>query len=651
VETSSLKKSLGLLDVFCVASGAMISSGLFVLPGIAYDHAGAGVFLCYLVASLLLAPSLLTHAELVTAAPKAGGAFLLIDRSVGPAFGMMGGLAAWAALCFKTAFALIGIGAFARMFWPQMSWVESQAVAVGFCLFFMWLNLLGAKHATGSQVFLVAGLLALLVAYVALGAGKMEAARFRPFFADGKGVGVLFMVSALVFVSYGGLAQVDGVAEEVRRPGRAIPLGMFLAYGLVSLLYVAVVAVTVGVAGGPALRGNLTPLSLGGDVILGRTGWAAMAVAAILAFLSTANAGILSASRTLMAMGRDHLLPDFLARTHPRRGTPGAAVKATSLCVIAALFMDLELFVKTASCMIVLVYVFVVVAVILMRESRVASYAPEFRCPFYPWTQVAALGVNALLLVELGTGPLLVAGAILGGGMAWYGLYAKSRVSRQSALALWARRVASQTFADHDLEAELAQIVHERDMACRRPEGAWRQEDWFDGLVKQCPVLDVAGRASRDQLFGLIAQAAAPRLRLTVADITRMLKEREALSSTVVKPGVAAPHILAPGEGVFEIVLARCAEGVEFAPGGEPVRAVFSLFGSGDQRELHLRALMAVAEIVQDVEFDHKWRKPHDVAGLRRMVLQAHRTRDAAVGPAPRGEAGQPQSDAKDDRD
>ncbi len=36
----SLKKELTLLDVFCIATGAMMSSGLFILPGLAYAKAG-----------------------------------------------------------------------------------------------------------------------------------------------------------------------------------------------------------------------------------------------------------------------------------------------------------------------------------------------------------------------------------------------------------------------------------------------------------------------------------------------------------------------------------------------------------------------------------------------------------------------------------
>ncbi len=59
-----LKKQLGLADVFGVAAGAMISSGLFVLPAIAYRKAGPALILSYLFASILVIPSILSKAEL-----------------------------------------------------------------------------------------------------------------------------------------------------------------------------------------------------------------------------------------------------------------------------------------------------------------------------------------------------------------------------------------------------------------------------------------------------------------------------------------------------------------------------------------------------------------------------------------------------------
>jgi APA family basic amino acid/polyamine antiporter len=117
----ALKKELGLLEVFCIASGAMISSGLFILPGIAYVKTGSSVIISYLIASIIMIPTLLSKAELATAMPKAGGDYFFIDRSLGPAIGTIGGLASWFALSSKTAFALIGIGAFVQLFNPGLS--------------------------------------------------------------------------------------------------------------------------------------------------------------------------------------------------------------------------------------------------------------------------------------------------------------------------------------------------------------------------------------------------------------------------------------------------------------------------------------------------------------------------------------------------
>ncbi|HEY5653867.1 MAG TPA: amino acid permease, partial [Pontiella sp.] len=68
----ALKKQLGLLDVFAICSGAMISSGLFVLPGIAASKIGPSVIFAYLLSGLLLIPSMLSMAEMSTALPRAG---------------------------------------------------------------------------------------------------------------------------------------------------------------------------------------------------------------------------------------------------------------------------------------------------------------------------------------------------------------------------------------------------------------------------------------------------------------------------------------------------------------------------------------------------------------------------------------------------
>ena len=235
---ANLKKELGLLDVFCVATGAMISSGIFILPAIAYTKAGPAVILSYLLASLLVIPSMLSKAELATAMPRAGGTYFFIERSLGSMCGVFGGLTGWFSLVLKSAFAVVGMSiildiVLQKMFPIQLSPWHLKAIGVLCCLGFTALNIISVKHTSRFQILLVAMLLLILTLFVTLGAGAVEAARYRDFL--GKGWQAVLATSGLVFVSFGGLTKVASIAEEVKQPGKNLPGDVFLCRSIVNL--------------------------------------------------------------------------------------------------------------------------------------------------------------------------------------------------------------------------------------------------------------------------------------------------------------------------------------------------------------------------------------------------------------------------------
>jgi len=82
-----LKKNLNLFDVYAMSTGAMFSSGLFLLPGIAAGFTGDSVYLAYFAAGFLILPAMYCIAELSTAMPKAGGTYYFLDRAMGPLMG------------------------------------------------------------------------------------------------------------------------------------------------------------------------------------------------------------------------------------------------------------------------------------------------------------------------------------------------------------------------------------------------------------------------------------------------------------------------------------------------------------------------------------------------------------------------------------
>jgi amino acid transporter/mannitol/fructose-specific phosphotransferase system IIA component (Ntr-type) len=611
----ALKRELGAVGVFAVAAGAMISSGLFVLPAIGYARVGPGIFLCYFLAALLLLPSVFSKAELMTAMPKAGGTYYFIDRSLGPGFGTVGGVAAWGELAFKSAFALLGIGVLAAYVWPEMGEWEIKAVACGFCVLFAVLNLVGVKQTGRVQIVLVVVLLCLLVGYVAGGIGAVSAARYRPLLPGGWNS--LLIGTAMVFISFGGVTKVATLGEEVRRPKRDLLVGMFAACLVVGLLYVLAVFVTVGLL--PEWR-TLAPLSEAAGTLWGRPGAFLLGVAAFFAFATTGNAGILAASRTVMAMSQDDLLPPALSALSKRRGTPVAAVLLTSAFMLAAiLLLDLQLFIKAASAMKLLLFMFTMLSVVLMRESRIPTYRPTWRCPLYPWLQIFGILAYGFLLVELGTTPLAVAGVVLGGALVWYAFYAKLHVLRESALVRLAARVAAADFEDHDLEAELSRVARERDRVL---------EDRFDRLIQDCTVLDLHAEVSRDELLRIVSLNLGPSVQRPPEELCDLLQRRETLSSTVIRPGLAIPHLIAEGLSPFQVLLIRSRAGVVFAEGEPPVHAVFVLAASPDERNFYLKALVAIAEIAQQADFDAKWNGAGSLEALREVVLAAERRRE-----------------------
>lgn len=104
------------------------------------------------------------------------------------------------------------------------------------------------------------------------------------------------------------------------------------------------------------------------------------------------------------------------------------------------------------------------------------------------------------------------------------------------------------------------------------------------------------------------------------------LYARETDTSTAISPFVAIPHIVIEGENRFEIFMARAKKGIEFLD-EDDVKAVFILIGTSDERNFHLKALSAIAQVVQGEKFKEIWMKASGENNLRDIVLLSKRHR------------------------
>jgi len=607
-----LSKELNLLDVFCVASGSMISSGLFILPGLAHAQAGPAVVVSYLLAGLLALTGMLSQSELVSAMPKAGGTYFYAVRSMGPGVGTVEGLITWFSLSLKSVFALVGMAAFTALIVDM----DIRIIALSLCLLFTCINLLGIKEASRAQVVLVGGLLAIMLIYVILGLPAIKIQNLAPF--TPRGTASIFSTAGFVFISYGGLIKTASIAEEVKDAARVVPLGMILSLLVVSILYALVVLVTVGVLAPAELDHSLTPISEGAGAFMGSGGRIALSIAAILAFVSTANAGIMAASRYLLALSRDGLLPMFFGNVSAKLKTPHVSILFTGTFMIAALFLKLDMLVKAASTVLILTYIFSCLSVIIMRESHLQNYQPRFRAPLYPWIQIIGIAGFGFLILEMGMEALSAGALLAAGGFLVYWFYGRIKAQREYALLHLIERITARELTNYSMETELKEIIRERDDIV---------EDRFDRVIEDCIVIDMENSIPGGEFLQWIAQAMADRLNIDPSALFKLLVDREKESSTVISPGLAIPHIIIEGEHTFDILLVRCREGIVFSESVPKVHAVFMLVGTRDERNFHLRSLSAIAQIVRDPHFEKKWLAAKNKEALRDIVLLGERRR------------------------
>ena len=440
-----LERNIGLYSAVTLSMGAMIGGGIFVLPAVGYKKAGPAIVIAYLLAGLVVLPNALSKAEMATAIPEDGGTYLYIDRAMGPLFGTVAGLGVWFSLVFKSAFALTGLGAYLLLLVEiPAGFVKSVALGLGALL--VLLNIVGTEQSSQVQGVLVALVVLVLGGYVVDGLGAADPGQYTP--AVVHGAGGLVTATAYVFVSYAGIGEVASVAEEVTDPGRNLPRAMVISIGAMILIYTAVVGVVVGVVspetllhGSPGGGPSLTPMADGANALFGGVGVTVIAITAVLALTSMANVGVLGTSRFLLAMSRDSLLPGWIAEIDPRFITPRNAVLTTGAVLLLLIrFVPVVELAKLASAFLILVFSLENVSVILFRESGAAFYDPEFRSPGYPTIQIVGVLAGAVLILSLGTLPIVGAIGIIGGGAVWYWLYGRRRTDRVGALHLILRR-------------------------------------------------------------------------------------------------------------------------------------------------------------------------------------------------------------------
>jgi APA family basic amino acid/polyamine antiporter len=348
-----LRATLDWRHLIPLGVGAIVGTGIYTLIGVGANLAGPAVIVSFLIAGAVCACAALAYAEVATMIPASGSAYTY-------SYVVLGEIVAWAVgwsliLEYSLVVSAVAVGwsGYAVGFLGAMGlhlpavlsaglWAGGlvNVPAIAIIAAVAGLLMLGARESATVNAALVGVKILALGVFVAVAAPHFLAANFRPFmpygFAGQESGGVrrgVMAAASIIFFAFYGFDAISTAAEETKRPGRDLPIGIIGSMLACAVIYVAVAAAAVGAAPTTAFAASPEPLAL----ILRRLGQGQMAIvigaAAVIALPTVILAFLYGQSRIFFVMARDGLLPANLAKVNARTGTPVRMTLATAVVV------------------------------------------------------------------------------------------------------------------------------------------------------------------------------------------------------------------------------------------------------------------------------------------------------------------------------
>ncbi len=396
---SKLTRGLTLVTLFTLITGAMVGMAWAVLANVFLDRAAPAVVISIAVASVLTLFVGLCFAELCSAMPFAGGAYIYVRRAMGTFAGFISGwllVLAYAAMmpgeCIILARLVAGL-------YPSLN---PSLVGAGLALFFTLVNLAGIRFSGLVQFVLTVALFGGIIIFVVTGAPHLRVEHFQPFFGRGAG-GILLMIpiAMLAFMGYDVLPQ---AAEEVNAPIRKMVFLIPSSIFFVAIMYILVLVVSAGTVHWEVIASNTghIPIMPSVEKALGTRGATIVIIAGICGLITTMNAFMVGGSRLLMAMAKDRELPGIFGRLSGNTSVPYAGIIFIGVLGIAGSFVqELIVLFDTAASAVLVSYFLVAVAVIVLRRKEPDLERP-YKIRWYPVIPlVAAVAVVPTWIISL----------------------------------------------------------------------------------------------------------------------------------------------------------------------------------------------------------------------------------------------------------
>ena len=309
---------------------------------------------------------------------------------------------------------------------------------------------------------------------------------------------------------------------------------------------------------------------------------------ALAAFASTGNAGVLASSRYPLAMARDNLLPKFLTKMNDQR-IPFMSIIVTGLLIIVVILTQSEESIaKFASAFQLLLFLMINLSVIIMRESKITTYDPGFKSPFYPWTQLFGILVSVILIIYMGISLILILLLSISLFFLWYKVYAAKLVVRRGAIYHWFALLGSSQF--DNLESELWCIMKDKGI---------RENDPVNSIINNADILDLDGEYTYKDLVEKAITLLSPFVGATSEEMELGFLQKAQLGSMPITKEICVSGLRFMDLSNFKLVVIRCKDSFSFnlkdvqgrKYSSQKGKLAFFLISPESEASIHLRLI------------------------------------------------------------
>jgi ethanolamine permease len=410
---TELKRSLTSTMVWGLGVGYVISGNYFGW-NLGLEKGGTlGLAIALVFIIVMYVTFTLSYSELACAIPKSGGAFDYASKAYGRDVGFFVGMAQNIEFVFAPPAIALGIGAYARTYFPDLS---AELIAVTVYAVFTLLNCAGIKIAATFELIITTIAVIAILVFCALVFPHFNSSNLA-IDAFPNGVGGIFAATPFAIWFFLGIEGVANLAEETINPRKTLLVGFGSAIATLVILCVLTFVSSIGIGGwkaivfsGGAVSDSPLPLAIQQIPADGSFWFKFISAVGLFGLVASLNGLLLAAGRSTFEFSKTGYGPAMISTVNRKLGTPVNSLVVNMLIGIAAIYSG-----KTGELITIAVfgaltiYIISMISLLRLRKTHPDMERP-FRVPLYPLFPVIALIISSLSLIAVAVYNLKLAG-------------------------------------------------------------------------------------------------------------------------------------------------------------------------------------------------------------------------------------------------